>query len=66
MTAAPDTRPTDGTCSQWIGAELRWCRATETTRYQQGHFCPAHDIRAALSLPPLPDSPGIPAYRGEG
>lgn len=60
------TRPTDGTCGHWVGAELRYCRAPGAVRYQPGMRCAAHDIRAALGLDPLPASPGIPALRGVG
>jgi enoyl-CoA hydratase/carnithine racemase len=56
-----DTRPTDGTCVHWDGT--RHCRAVDTTRYQQGHFCAGHDVRAALGMKPLPETPGVPAYR---
>ena len=59
-----DTRPTDGSCSHWVGGEGRYCRETrDARRYVQGHRCPAHDLRTLAGLPPLPDSPGIPAYR---
>lgn len=39
----PDTRPAAGACSHWVGAELRYCRATEgVRRYVQGYRCPPH------------------------
>lgn len=57
-----DTRPTDGTCSRWVGD--RYCRAVEgVRRFQPGWRCPEHDLRVLAGLPPLPDSPGIRAYR---
>lgn len=60
-----DARPTDGSCSQWVGD--RYCRATEgVRRYQQGHRCTAHSPLAAAGLTDLPDSPGIPAYQQNG
>jgi hypothetical protein len=58
-----DTRPTDGTCSQWTGAA--YCRAPGVRRYQTGVRCADHDVRAMAGMAPLPDSPGVPAYRGE-
>lgn len=66
MNGAEETRPTDGTCSHWVGAELRYCRAAGAVRYQAGIRCGDHDVRALLGLPPLPESPGIPALRGVG
>lgn len=58
------TRPTDGSCSHWVGAELRYCRATGgVRRYQQGWLCGDHDPRTLAGMAPLPDSPGVPAYR---
>lgn len=63
-TPAADPRPTDGSCSQWVGSELRYCREKQgIRRYQQGYRCVAHDVRALAGLPPLPETPGIPAYR---
>lgn len=62
----PDERPTDGSCSQWVGAELRYCRVTEgVRRYIAGYRCEIHNPRTLAGLPPLPESPGIPAYRRE-
>lgn len=62
----PDERPTDESCSHWIGAERRYCRATEgVRRYIHGYRCVPHDPRTLAGLPPLPESPGIPAYRKE-
>lgn len=60
-----ETRPVDGTCSAWTGT--RYCRVADgVVRYQAGWRCRTHDVRAAAGLPPLPDSPGVRAYRGEG
>jgi len=62
--APQDVRPTDDSCSQWVGD--RYCRATEgVRRYQQGHRCATHSPLAA-GMPDLPDSPGIPAYQQNG
>lgn len=58
-------RPTDGTCSHWVGAQGRYCRATSVRRYLPGNRCPTHDPRTLAGLPPLPESPGVPAYRKE-
>jgi len=59
-----DTKPPDGSCSHRVGAETGYCRVTGgTRRYQQGWRCVAHDPRTLAGLPPLPEPPGIPAYR---
>jgi len=59
-----DTKPPDGSCSHRVGAGAGYCRVTEgTRRYIHGYRCPAHDPRTLAGLPPLPPSPGIPAYR---
>lgn len=57
------TRPTDESCSQWLGPKLRYCYAENTTRYVLGYRCRRHDVRLMAGLPDLPPSPGIPAYR---
>jgi hypothetical protein len=57
-------RPTDGSCSHWVGAELRYCREAQGVRYfQVGHRCAVHTPAALAGLPELVAGPGIPAYR---
>ncbi|WP_435173254.1 hypothetical protein [Actinacidiphila sp. bgisy145] len=52
------TRPTDGSCSHWIGARRRYCWAREGVRpYIPGHRCPAHTPAALRGLPEPPDNP---------
>ncbi len=62
----PDERPTDGSCSHWVGAELRYCRATDGVRFfVPGHRCPAHTPNALKGLPEVPAGPGWPIHRQE-
>lgn len=64
MTRDMATRPTDGSCSHWDGAEGRYCRVAKgVRRYLAGYRCGSHDPRTLAGLPPLPEAPGIPAYR---
>lgn len=60
--ALGSVRPADGSCSQRLG-DAYCATSAGTTRYQQGWRCTAHNPRTLAGLPPLPDSPGIPAYR---
>lgn len=62
MTTAP-VRPTDGSCSRYLGAD--YCRATPTRYFQPGHRCAAHSPAALAGRPELPAGPGIPAYNRE-
>lgn len=51
-------------CTHWVGAETRYCHATEAVRrYVVGYRCPAHTPNALRGLPEAPPGPGIPAYR---
>jgi hypothetical protein len=64
-----DTRPTDGTCSQWVGAELRYCRAAGGVRYfVNGFRCGEHGpTPAAVAGRGEPVAgPGAGRNRGEG
>lgn len=61
-----DTRPTDGTCSQWVGAELRYCRAGEVRYFVNGHRCERHSPAALLGRAEVVAGPGAERYRGEG
>lgn len=62
--AQADTRPTNGSCTHWVGAELRYCRATGGVRYfQVGHRCGARTPAALAGQPEPVAGPGIPAYR---
>lgn len=56
-------RPTDGSCSRYLGAD--YCRATPTRYFAVGSRCTAHTPAALASRPELPAGPGIPAYREE-
>jgi hypothetical protein len=56
-----ETRPADGTCSQWTGAA--YCRAGGTRYYAVGHRCSSHSPAALAGQPEPPPGPGIPAYR---
>jgi hypothetical protein len=56
-------RPTDGSCSRWLGSA--YCRARETRYFAVGHRCPDHSPCALAGQPELPPGPGIPAYQRE-
>jgi hypothetical protein len=65
-----DTRPTDGTCSQWVGAELRYCRAGEVRYFVNGFRCGEHGPMPTLAsvagrVEPVA-GPGAGRNRGEG
>lgn len=54
-----DTRPTDDSCSHWIGAERRYCRETADVRYYaRGHRCSVHTPAALKGQPEPPERPG--------
>jgi hypothetical protein len=61
VTAPTSVRPTDGSCSHWIGAELRYCRAAEDVRYfAVGHRCSSHTPAALAGQPEIPAGLGWP------
>ena len=62
MTENPQ-RPTDGSCSRWLGAG--YCRAGGTRYFAVGHRCPSHTPAALAGQPELVGGPGVPAYRRE-
>lgn len=57
-------RPTDGSCSRWLGD--RYCRAADTRYFAVGHRCSAHTPAALAGQPEPPAGPGIPAYQQQG
>lgn len=64
-TPPADARPTDGTCSRWVGD--RYCREVDGVRYfVSGHRCPAHSPAALLGQAEPVAGPGAGRYRGEG
>lgn len=49
-------------CTHWIGAEHRYCGATDGVRpFLVGACCPAHTPNALRGLPEAPPGPGYPA-----
>ncbi|BBA99241.1 hypothetical protein RVR_5780 [Actinacidiphila reveromycinica] len=57
--ARPEIRPTDGSCSHWIGAELRYCRVVDGVRhYLPGMRCPNHTPARLKGQPEPPEMPG--------
>lgn len=57
-------RPVAGVCGHWLGAEFRYCRATEgVRRYITGFCCPLHTPRALQGLSEIPPGPGWPIHR---
>lgn len=49
-------------CGHWIGAERRYCLATDgVRRFLPGFACPAHTPNALRGLPEVPPGPGYPA-----
>lgn len=60
-----DTRPTDGSCSRWMGD--RYCRAADGVRYfVSGHRCGDHPPAALLGRAEPVAGPGARRYRREG
>ncbi|BBB01033.1 hypothetical protein RVR_8265 [Actinacidiphila reveromycinica] len=53
------SRPTDGSCSHWVGAERRYCRESVGVRhYLPGMRCPAHTPARLKGQPEPPEMPG--------
>jgi hypothetical protein len=56
------TRQGPTVCGHWLGAERRYCRATDDIRhFLPGYRCPAHTPRALEGLPEVEPGPGLPA-----
>jgi len=59
------TRPTDGSCSRWVGD--RYCREVGGVRYfVSGHRCERHTPAALLGRAEVVAGPGAERNRGEG